>query len=273
MLDKVNKIAFIGAGNMAQAIIDGLINAGVAPSTLMASDNSPDALAKISERFAIETGSNEQACNNADVILLAVKPQVLKSVCEEIKPAIPASALVISIAAGITCSSIENWLGQCALVRCMPNTPAGVGMGASGLYANSNVSQAQKEAAKHILGAVGSALYVDEEALLDAVTAVSGSGPAYYFLFTEAIKNAGIKLGLTEETSIQLALQTALGASTLASKSELSLEQLRKNVTSPNGTTEQAILSFENNNLGSIVEKAMIACAERAKTLSEELGE
>lgn len=272
MLHTLKKIAFIGAGNMAQAIINGLIKADIKPDTIFASDRSESARLNISSRFEVLTGSNRDACEDADVIVLAVKPQVLKSVCEDLRPSVKPGTLLISIAAGINCTSLRTWLGDHAIVRAMPNTPAAVGIGASGLYANELTSSAQKDAALKILQAVGDVIYVDSESLIDAVTAVSGSGPAYFFLFIEAMSDAGQTLGLDRQTAEHLAIQTAFGAASLVKQSEYNVETLRANVTSPNGTTERAIQSFESNNLRGIVADAMDACAKRAKALSDELG-
>ncbi len=258
---------------MAQAIIDGLIRSGMSAEKIFASDRSEEARKNIADKYGISSGSNIDACADSDVIVLAVKPQVLKTVCEEIRTHINEDSLVISIAAGINCHSLQAWLGEYALVRCMPNTPAAVGYGASGLYANQLASEDQKQSAQQILSAVGDAFYVKEEHLIDSVTAVSGSGPAYFFLFIEAMAQAGAKLGLNTETAEKLAIQTALGAATLAKQSEHAVDTLRANVTSPNGTTERAVQSFETNNLRKIVEQAMTACAERATELAEELGE
>lgn len=272
MVQPINKIAFVGAGNMAQAIIDGLIKSGIQSQNIVASAKSQATMDAVTSRFEIKTGSNHSVCENADVVVLAVKPQTLKSVCEDIKPSLEANTLVISLAAGISMTSLETWLGAFAMVRCMPNTPAAIGLGASALFANDAASGEQKKLAERILSAVGLAVYVNEEALIDAVTAVSGSGPAYFFLFIEAMTEAGVKLGLEPTTAAQLAKQTALGSASLAQASTVSVEQLRANVTSPNGTTERAIKSFESNKLRYIVEQAMQACVHRAQELATELG-
>lgn len=272
MLDNIQKIAFIGAGNMAKAIIRGLLNSGVDHKTISASARSEETRTQVAKTLGIECSTNDITCNQADVIVLAVKPQLLKSVCEEIQPYIPAHCLIISVAAGIRCSSIEAWLGNRPIVRSMPNTPSAIGLGASGLFANNLVSHPQKHSAEQILGAVGLVINVDNEDLIDAVTAVSGSGPAYFFLFIEAMIDAGVKQGLNHQQASLLAKQTALGASQLAAQSDLDVATLRKNVTSPKGTTEQAIKTFEGHQLRYIVDDAMQACAKRAAELSDELG-
>jgi len=257
---------------MAKAIIAGLLSSGLSPARLYASAASDKTRTDVAKRFGIASGSNSDACDGADVIVLAVKPQRLEHVCVEIQPHIKPNTLIISVAAGIDCASIETWLGDHAIVRCMPNTPSSIGMGAAGLFANHSVTEQQKQTAQRILEAVGVAMYVDSEPLIDAVTAVSGSGPAYFFLFIEAMADAGEQLGLSREVASALAKQTALGASSLAKQSETDIQQLRKNVTSPKGTTEQAIMSFEKNDLRGLVTQAMQACASRAKSLSNELG-
>jgi pyrroline-5-carboxylate reductase len=266
------KIGFIGAGNMARAIIKGLIANDLNCDQIFASDTSADTRKQIADELGIHAGENAFVAERADVLVLAIKPQHLREACEQIRPSIQADTLIISIAAGINCQSLQHWLGDMAIVRAMPNTPAAIGYGACGLYANAKVNEEQRTLAKAVMQAVGSCLYVPDEPLIDAVTAVSGSGPAYFFLFIESMVASATQLGLDEETASELAIQTALGAAQLAKQSNESPGELRKMVTSPNGTTEQAILSFEKHGLRDIVNHAMQACAERAKTLSEELG-
>jgi pyrroline-5-carboxylate reductase len=271
----MSTIAFIGAGNMASAILGGLIENGFSPTQIWACDPSQEKLEELNQRFSIRTTSNnEEAISQADCIILAVKPQVMEEVLTPLQSVIAQKQpLIISVAAGINLHSLATWAGgDPAIVRCMPNTPALVGQGASGLYANAAVTNQQKALAENILNAVGISVWVTKESELDAVTAVSGSGPAYYFLFMEAMIEAGKKLGLSEETSTQLTLKTALGAATMASNSEHDPAQLRRNVTSPNGTTEQAILAFQKNNLEQLVENALQAANDRSVELSNELG-
>lgn len=271
----MSKIAFIGAGNMASAIMGGLIENGFNADDIWACDPSQEKLNDLAKQFGIQTTTNNsEATSQVDCIILAVKPQVMEAVLTPLQSAIAEKQpLLISVAAGINLHSLATWAGgEPAIVRCMPNTPALVGHGASGLFANTMVNNTQKALAENILNAVGISVWVKEESELDAVTAVSGSGPAYYFLFMEAMIEAGKKLGLREETSTQLTLKTALGAATMASNSEHDPAQLRRNVTSPNGTTEQAIKSFQENNLESLVEKALQAANDRSVELSDELG-
>lgn len=265
-------VGFIGAGNMAQAIIKGLIADGLNSDNVHASDANESTLQNIAAELSIHAVDNQRLASTVDVIVLAVKPQHLKQVCEEIRPHLKADCLIVSIAAGINCDSLQSWLGDKAIVRAMPNTPAAIGVGACGLFANAAVSDEQRALAERIMQAVGTSTYVETEDLIDAVIAVSGSGPAYFFMLMEAMIASGTKLGLDEHLASELAIQTALGAASLAKSSHNTPAELRKMVTSPNGTTEQAILSFEKSGLPEIVDKAMQACADRAKTLSEELG-
>jgi pyrroline-5-carboxylate reductase len=269
-----SKIAFIGAGNMAKAIIGGLLAEGYAPSQLIAAGPRRETLDKVQQEFGIDiTTDNAAAAAAADVIVLAVKPQMLKEVSIALKDALAHKPLVISVAAGITTESLGAWLGEDqAIIRCMPNTPSQLRAGASGLFANSHVSDGQKSVANTILGAVGSVQWLDQEDLINSVTAVSGSGPAYFFLFMEAMIDAGEKLGLSRECATELTLQTALGAAMLAKNSECDVAELRRRVTSPKGTTEQAINAFEQEKFRETVLTAMTACADRAEELSALLG-
>ncbi|OHC48521.1 MAG: pyrroline-5-carboxylate reductase [Pseudomonadales bacterium RIFCSPLOWO2_02_FULL_63_210] len=268
------RIAFIGAGNMAASLIRGLRAQGVDASRIRASDHGAEQRAKISAEYAIETfASNAEAIQGADVIVLAVKPQVMKAVCLELAGQLGAAQLIVSIAAGISCASLENWLGARALVRCMPNTPALLRQGVSGLYANSRVSAQQRQQAEQLLGAVGLALWLDEEQLIDAVTAVSGSGPAYFFLLIEAMTAAGEKLGLPREVAAQLSAHTALGAARMATSGDVDASELRRRVTSPAGTTEAAIKTFQAGGFETLVEQAMNAAAQRSAELAEQLGQ
>lgn len=269
-----DKIAFIGAGNMAKAIMGGLLAEGFDHRHIIAAGPRQETLDKVKHELRVEvTTDNSLAATWADVVVLAVKPQMLKEVCLALRDSLAHKPLIISVAAGITTESLANWLGQDqAIVRSMPNTPSQVRAGASGLYANPRVSDAQKSAANAILGAVGVVQWLDEEPLLDAVTAVSGSGPAYFFLFMEAMIEAGEKLGLTRECATELTLQTALGAAILAKDSAGDVAELRRRVTSPKGTTEQAINAFERDQLRATVLNAMSACANRAQELSQLLG-
>ncbi len=242
------KIGFIGAGNMASSLINGLIASGQAPSQLWASDINQDTLHTLAENLKINICTdNNNLVNQVDVLVLAVKPQILRLVAESIADVVKGNnVLIVSIAAGISQSSLAEWLGNnCAIVRCMPNTPALVQTGATALHANSRVSDVQKNLAENIMRSVGISLWVDHESELDAVTAVSGSGPAYFFLLMEAMEKASLELGLDENTARLLIQQTALGAAKIALESDETSGQLRQKVTSVGGTTEQAIKTFE----------------------------
>ena len=268
-------LAFIGAGNMAKAIFGGLIANGYPAERIWASEPDADKLTEHTALGMRTTTDNNEAVAASDVVILAVKPQILKGVCEAMAGSVQQKQpLIISVAAGIMAPSLDAWLGgHCAIVRCMPNTPALVQTGASGLYANNRVTSEQRQQAEQILSAVGIAVWVDAEGQLDAVTAVSGSGPAYYFLFMEAMIDAGKKLGLSEEVATQLTLQTALGAARMAQESDVEPAELRRRVCSPNGTTERAINRFVADGLPKLVEDAMQDCNDRSVEMAKELGD
>ncbi len=269
------RIAFIGAGNMAASIIGGLVAQGHPPATLSASDPSPESLERLRAVAPVATGTdNRAAVEAADVVILAVKPQVMKQVCTEIGPALAGGDTVaLSIAAGIPVASLERWLGPgVPVIRCMPNTPALLGAGASGLYATGAVNESQRAHAAKILSAVGLVRWVEAEDDLHAVTAVSGSGPAYFFLFMEAMAAEGERLGLSRETATALTAQTCLGAARMAAESGVELAELRRRVCSPGGTTERAIESFRGDGLEATVTRAMAACLARSKEMADELG-
>jgi pyrroline-5-carboxylate reductase len=266
------KICFIGAGNMATSLIGGLIAHQYDTAAISACDIDAEQLQQLQDRFGIGTSQDAVAsAGAADVVMLAVKPQVMQTVCEQLS-ALPVKPgqLFVSIAAGVPTDAIDNWLGGGrAIVRCMPNTPSLLQLGATGLAANSQVSASQKAAAEIIMQAVGISIWVDAEADLDAVTAISGSGPAYFFYFIELLEAAGVKLGLTQSTAASLARQTALGAASMALDEDVI--KLRAQVTSKKGTTEQAILSFQHNQLERLVDDATAAAHNRAQELAREL--
>jgi len=268
------RIAFIGAGNMASSLIGGLLAKGLDAAQIRASDPGAETRARVSAEHGIELfADNAQAVQDADVIVIAVKPQVMKAVCQDLRAHLEPHQLLISIAAGITCTSLQNRLGNQPLVRCMPNTPALLGKGVSGLFATAAVTAEQRQQAEDLLSAVGIAVWVDTEAQIDAVTAVSGSGPAYFFLLIEAMADAGVKLGLPREVAKQLAEQTALGAAHMAVASDVDAAELRRRVTSPAGTTEAAIKSFQADGFAASVEKALSAAAHRSAEMAEQLGQ
>ncbi|MET0777670.1 MAG: pyrroline-5-carboxylate reductase [Pseudomonas mandelii] len=268
------RIAFIGAGNMAASLIGGLRAKGLDATQIRASDPGAETRARVNAEHGIEVfADNAEAIQGADVVVLAVKPQAMKAVCEAVRPSLKPNQLVVSIAAGITCASMNNWLGDQPIVRCMPNTPALLRQGVSGLFATGQVTAEQREQAQELLSAVGIALWLNEEQQLDAVTAVSGSGPAYFFLLIEAMTAAGVKLGLPAEIAAQLTLQTALGAAHMAVASDVDAAELRRRVTSPAGTTEAAIKSFQAGGFEALVEQALGAAAHRSAEMAEQLGQ
>ena len=258
---------------MAVSLIGGLINAGISASDITVAEPDENRRQTLEKQFSIKTTADNNATQHSEVIVLAVKPQLLKTVCQQLEINKDDENLFISIAAGVKSTDINRWLdSDNAIVRCMPNTPALLQCGASGLFANDFVSAEQKEQAEKVMQAVGITIWVDSEDQLNAVTAVSGSGPAYFFLMMEAMQLAGENLGLNKDISRQLVLQTALGAARMAAESESSPAELRQMVTSKGGTTEQAILSFQSADFKKIVSDALQAANDRSISLAEELG-
>jgi pyrroline-5-carboxylate reductase len=269
----IQKIGFIGGGNMASSLMSGLIASGHSAQHIWVSDVNSDTLKALSENLNVNTSvNNDEIINAVDVVVLAVKPQVLSSVAKSVAGLIQKKkSLVVSIAAGIGQNSLSQWLGaDTPIVRCMPNTPALVLTGATALHANTQVTPEQHDLAENIMRSVGIALWVNDESELDAVTAVSGSGPAYYFLLMEAMEKAALELGLNEVTARLLVQQTALGAAKIALESSESPEQLRKRVTSPGGTTQRAIETFEQGGFSELVLKALHAARDRSIEMSKQ---
>ena len=272
---KTRTIGFIGGGNMATSLMSGLIASGHSPQQIWVSDTAPAALQSHRDNLHVNVSSdNLKIVQEVDVIVLAVKPQILKDVALQIAPLVQQKeSLVVSIAAGISQTSLALWLGsEVAIVRCMPNTPALVLTGATALHANGTVNEEQKDLAENILRAVGICLWVGNEGDLDAVTAVSGSGPAYFFLMMEAMEKAALEMGLDEHTARLLVQQTALGAAKIALESAESPMQLRERVTSPGGTTQKAIETFQQNGFTELVAKALTAAKDRSIEMSKQLG-
>ncbi len=270
---KTNKIGFIGGGNMASSLMSGLIASGHPSDQLWVSDINADTLSNLAATLNVHTStSNDEVINAVEVVVLAVKPQMLAEVAKNAAALVQKKkSLIVSIAAGINQNSLSQWLGtDTAIVRCMPNTPALVLTGATALHANRNVNAKQRNLAETILRSVGIALWVDNESELDAVTAVSGSGPAYYFLLMEAMEKTALELGLSAETARLLIQQTALGAAKIALESAESPEQLRKRVTSPGGTTQQAIDTFTQGGFTELVSKALHAARDRSIEMSKQ---
>ncbi len=268
-----NKIGFVGCGNMTSAIIHGLIDQGFLSKNIMASNRSLEKLERIENTSNIQiTTDNRQVSEFADVLVLGVKPQILPQICEQLKAENLSNKLIISIAAGITTDKIAELLGQnVAVVRAMPNTPATISEGATGLFANPQTSASQKENADKIFAAIGKTEWVAQESLIDVVTAIAGSAPAYVFLFIQSMVDQAVEEGLDPISARSLATQAVLGASKLAqTKHHQSLVDLRKAVTSPGGTTAAAIDSFEQNGFSNIIKQAVAAATNRGKELGEQ---
>lgn len=276
---QATRIAFIGGGNMATAIIEGLRRnqAGAAhgePPVVVVADPTPVRREALSGVYAVETtADNRAAIAGADVIVLAVKPNQVESVCAEIQPDLKANQLVVSVAAGIGAPILQRWLGgHSAIVRAMPNTPAMVGCGATGLYADPALTPTQRSLAESLLRSVGLVAWIDSEEDMDAVTALSGSGPAYVFLVMEAMESAARTLGLSAETARLLTLETVYGAARLAMSADESPAQLRARVTSPNGTTERGIAALETADLRGAFHQALTAAHARSQELGRDLA-
>lgn len=268
------KISFIGGGNMAGALIGGLAGKLTAGANIHVVDINAGALASLAQKFGVTTSQRiDHAIGQSDVIVLAVKPQQMKEVAAQLAPHV-SSQLVLSIAAGIRAVDLSRWLGgHSAIVRTMPNTPALIGSGITGLVALAGVSDSQREAADAIMKAVGTTVWLDDEALIDPVTAVSGSGPAYVFYFIEAMQQAALEMGLTQEQGNQLSIATFVGAAQLAAQSSESISVLRERVTSKGGTTYAALTSMADSGVKDAIVKAMKAAAARGKELGEEFGQ
>ena len=269
-------IGFIGGGNMASSLIGELINGGVINANqICVFEPSAEKANELNSKFGIQIAqSNEQLIKQSSVVVIAVKPQVLKDVLSPLASTFKEqSPLIVSIVAGITANSIEQWLqGEYAIVRVMPNTPALVGQGASGLYANENVNDEQRKVSTQLMNAVGSCAWVANETDIDSITALSGSGPAYFMLFIQSLIDSAINSGLEPCAAKKLAVKTASGAAALIDSSDLPLQTLIDNVTSPGGTTEQALLSFERSDLKGVVDSAFNAAKNRSQELAKELG-
>ena len=268
-------IGFIGGGNMASSLIGGLIADGINPQQISVAEPNSERRATLRAHFAINVVESAAALlENASIIILAVKPQIIHDVCSEISKQLNGrSPLFISVAAGIHVNDIDRWLGEGqAIVRTMPNTPALIRTGATGLYANPIASKAQCELAESILRAVGVTIWVETEDEIDIVTALSGSGPAYFFLIIELMQKSAQNLGLSEESSRLLSLQTAFGAAKMALESSDDCETLRQKVTSPGGTTERAIGIMLDKQLNETIDSALTGARDRARELAEQLG-
>ncbi len=270
-------ILFIGAGNMGTSIAAGLLAKQWPANQISFCENQLSRHAALAKAFpdSAIVATLEQITALPSVILLAVKPNDMASVCQQLSSIeFTSETLFISIAAGVPISAFQRWLGEhCSIVRCMPNTPAAIGLGMTGIFTSANTSDANKSLSDQILSAVGETIWVDKESMLDAVTALSGSGPAYLFYLMECLQESGKTLGLSSQQSYQLTLQTMLGAAQLAQQlgeeQDIDFATLRANVTSKGGTTEQAINCFIENDMKKIVEDAVKAAADRACEISQ----
>ncbi len=264
-------IAFIGGGNMARSLIGGLVSRGVAADALRVAEPVAELREALAKDFGVAVFDNaSDAVAGAALWLLAVKPQVMRHVCNDLSAVAQSSKpLVVSIAAGITATQLQRWLGgDASIIRAMPNTPALLGAGVTGLYANAHVSAAGRTDAEGLLASAGKTVWIDDEALMDAVTAVSGSGPAYIFLLAEAMEAAAKAEGLADGAARTLVLQTILGAARMLTESDEAPAELRKRVTSPNGTTQAAIEAFQHGGFEALVAGAIAAASERGRQLS-----
>jgi pyrroline-5-carboxylate reductase len=258
---------------MAHALVTGLVGSSSAPQITVA-DPDPSQLARFAGSLVSVTSDNVGALRDADTVVLAIKPQILERVAREIEATLKSTQLIVSIAAGVPMTAMQRWLGDNQpIVRCMPNTPALIGAGITGLVANGNVSEAQKNAAAGVVAAAGEVVWFDDERLLDAVTAVSGSGPAYIFYLLEAMIEAGEEIGLDAASAKQLAIATALGAARMAQASADDPAQLRQNVTSEGGTTERAISILDDGGVKAKVRAAIRGAWNRSRELGQEFGQ
>ncbi len=267
-----NKITFIGGGNMATAIIGGLIADGTPATSIEVVDVANETCERLARNFGVKAHTSLEQAQMHPVIVLAVKPQQLLDVSQQLAPVL-GDHLLVSIAAGVRIADLSRWLGGHArIVRCMPNTPALVGAGITGMAAQEAVQSNDRSRAESILRAVGAVVWVKDESDLDWVTALSGSGPAYVFYFIEAMEDAGIKAGLTAEVARHLALHTVFGAAKLALEAGEDPTLLRSKVTSKGGTTERAIASLSEDGFVDMIARAIKAAADRSRELGDELG-
>jgi len=271
-MTKALNITFIGGGNMAHAMLSGLKNNGFTMQNICVVEPSAEKRAQLASQFGIEITDNLDDAHQSNIIILAIKPQQLKEVCLNLSAHL-SQQLVISIAAGIRTNDISRWLNNYpCIVRVMPNTPSQIQAGVSALYARDEVAESQRSAAIQILNAIGKTLWLEDEKDMDAVTAISGSGPAYVFYLIEALTDAGVKLGLSGENARLLALETFAGASLLAAQSTFPVETLRAQVTSKGGTTEQGVLVLQSANIKEIIYQTAKAAAEKSVILGDALG-
>jgi len=272
----MKKIGFIGAGNMGRSLIGGLLADEYDPKKIFVANPSTEKLDRLHSTFGVYvTTDNIEVARQVDVLVLAVKPQVVKNVIKELAPILlEHRPLIVSIAAGVRTNNVEGWLAEddFPIVRAMPNTPALLRCGASAMFANAHVTETQRELAESILRAVGVVVWVNDEQQLDVITALSGSGPAYFFLLIESLVDAAKQLGLSDEVASLLTRQTALGAARMALESSQSAEELRENVTSPGGTTERAMQTLSEGKFRELMYNAVDNAAKRADELANQLN-
>lgn len=269
----MTRIAFIGGGNMARSLIGGLLKTGLSASSITVAEPRAEARQELGREFGVACyGENRLAAAEADVLVLAVKPQIMPALHAELQDTLARRRpLLLSIAAGVRIDQLERWFGALSIVRCMPNTPALIGAGATGLFANRRVSPEQRAQAQHIMDAVGITRWVEDESLIDTVTGLSGSGPAYFFALVEALEDAAFAQGMSRETARALAAQTCLGAGRMMVESGEDPGVLRQRVTSPNGTTQAALESFAADGFARIVAHGVAAATRRAGELAAAL--
>ena len=265
-----DSIAFIGGGNMARSLVAGLIAGGSRPGDILVAEPVPELRNALARDFGVRVFEDAAKAIDADVWVFAVKPQVMRGVCESLATAAQARRpLVVSIAAGVTATQLDRWLGgDVAIVRTMPNTPALLGAGITALFANARVDDAGRDATQRLLSAAGKTVWITDEALMDAVTAVSGSGPAYVFLLAEAMETAAQRQGLPADAARALVLQTVLGAARMLTETGEAPAELRRRVTSPTGTTQAAVEAFQGSGFEAMVDVAIAAATERGRQLS-----
>lgn len=268
------KIGFVGGGNMAGALIGGLVKHLDSAKQAHVVDLSTECLQSLESRFGVSTSTTIDATlRDLDIIVLAVKPQQMQAVAASLAPHL-STQLLLSVAAGIRAADLSRWLhGHSKIVRAMPNTPAMITLGMSGLYAMDAVSTSERELAQAIMQAVGDTMWVQDEAMIDAVTAISGSGPAYVFYFIEAMQEAAMQLGFDEVQARQLSLATFNGAAQLAKQSDEAVDILRQRVTSKGGTTYAALCSMDDSAVKPAIHRAIQAAAQRGKELGDEFGQ
>jgi len=270
----IPSIAFIGVGNMARAIFSGMLASGYPAEKIIGTSRTPEKREYYHDQYGISMlADNDLAVEQADVIVLCVKPAQMQVVVEDFAAQVRDEQLFISVAAGIELDALLFWLGKpVAIVRSMPNTPSQLGAGMTGLIANEHTSEEQKTLVKELFASTGKSVWVDDEAHMHTVTSLSGSAPAYFFRFLEAMIRNGKAQGLDEKTSRELASYAMLGAARMVIELDEPISQLRKNITSPNGTTEQALLSFEASDIDKVVADAMTACVNRSKEMTEKFS-